>query len=85
MNWKDMQFVGYVRQEQKDINISGELQQFKMPISLWQLRDEIVKSWVCFIFNNSVITDYLFPILFALFTFIYCNIGNWLGTLRNVF
>lgn len=58
---------------------------FQMDISLWKLRRGILNSYLSLIFNKSLITDYVFPILFAIFTFIYCNIGNWPGNLRNIF
>lgn len=84
-NWYTIEFIATEPKHTKG-HINGfDPIQFNMLISFWKLRTGIIKSWIKLIFNQSVMTDYLFPILFALFTVIYCNIGNWPGALKNVF
>lgn len=55
-----------------------DIENFKMPISKWQLFPEIISSIFCIILNRSVFTDYFLPIIVALITFFYCYSG-WDG------
>jgi hypothetical protein len=81
-NWRTIRFVGSQILEGDSF---GKLETFAMDISLWELKKGILSSCVTLILNQSTITDYVFPMLLGLYTLIYCNIGNWPGSLRNIF
>ena len=65
--------------------MGGEISKaFEMEISLWALKNEVMKSLYTAFFNQSIFTDYIFPIVFALFSLIYCISSEWPGNLINV-
>lgn len=80
-NWFTILFIG--REPIKN-DAFGKKQEFNMEINIWELWKEFLKSYCQVFFNQSVITDYIFPILFGVFTFIYCNFGNWDGRVLNL-
>ena len=81
VNWYSILFIG---QEPIKNDVYDQSKKFEMNIPIWLLWKEIMKSYYHVFFNQSIMTDYVFPVLFALFTFTYCNLGNWDGKILNL-
>lgn len=58
---------------------------FNMDIGIWRIWKEILSSSLTLIFNESLITDYIFPIIFAVFSLFYCNLTDWPGSIPSIF
>lgn len=78
-NWYTILFLGHEGTQ------NNEPSGFKMNIKMWLLWKEIFSSCSHMVINKSVISDYLFPIIFAVFAVIYCNISEWPGQITNFF
>lgn len=75
----------YSGQIQKDDGLGGfACENFKLPISKRQLYGTIIKSFLKVCINRSSFTDYIFPVVLAFVTFVYCFVG-WQGSLKAVF
>jgi hypothetical protein len=59
----------------KDIDIT---------ISTWKFWREWAKAIVLFVRNHSQFTDYILPILVAVFTFVYCGMLGWQGSILKL-
>ena len=79
--WYSIIFIG---QESIEEGVYDETEEFKMNISLWVLWKEVLKSYYNVFVNQSVMTDYVFPGIFAVFTLIYCNLDIWEGQIINL-
>jgi hypothetical protein len=63
---------------------SNHYNKFEMKIPRLTLFPEILKSIISILMNQSVITDYLLPIIMAIAVLIYC-FGGWVGGILNIF
>lgn len=64
----------------KGYTINGFSTSFELPIGQWQLWKGIVSAIIDSIFRNSVVTDYLLPLLIACFVLYYCGVDDWSGS-----
>lgn len=81
-SWTTRLFIGEAR---NDRSLYEPMKQIEVPISVRAVWKEIMFSIFRVLVNHTVATDYLLPIFLALFTFTYCNYGNWQGNLFNIF
>jgi hypothetical protein len=58
---------------------------FNMEIGIWRIWKQILSSLLTLIFNESLITDYIFPIIFAVGSLFYCNLTDWPGSILSIF
>lgn len=58
---------------------------FEFPIERWQLWKGIMSAIMDSIFRNSVVTDYILPLLIACTVLYYCGVDDWKGSFLNIF
>lgn len=77
-NWYTIFIHGHERLPNSDNN------EFRMYIKFWSLWKELLSSILHMTINQSVISDFLLPLILALFTIVYCNINDWPGRIANL-
>lgn len=84
LNWYTIKYSG---KEHLGHDSSGQekTRDFEMNINLWSLWKEIFISYYQVFVNQSVILDYVIPLVVAPSAFIYCNLGDWHGSILNLF
>ncbi len=58
---------------------------FELPIARWKLWKGIMSAIMDSVFRNSVVTDYLLPLVVACFVLYYCGVDDWKGSFLNFF
>lgn len=53
---------------------------FELTIGRWQLRKGIMSAIMDSVFRNSVVTDYILPLMIACFVLYYCGADDWRGS-----
>lgn len=79
LNWHTIVFQG------QDKTNDQENVEFEMHIKMWSLWKEVLTSFYQLMVNQSIVSDYIFPIAFAIFTIIYCNLNDWPGRISKIF
>lgn len=62
----------------------GSPTEFELEIKHSRLLRGVISSVFSIFTNYAVMMDYLFPIIFAIFTLAYCNHGNWPGSFLSL-
>ena len=76
-NWFQKRYSarGHAAMKGKDIEVV---------IPIWKFSTERTKSFIHFVRNRSQFSDYVLPMMMAIWTFIYCGLLDWQGSFFNL-